>query len=97
MLFTLVIANIQNSEIIPLDFKIMNLIKQNFKVKLKGILGINIMEIWSIKEWLLYFYIADLDKNVYSKWITREEIKKVGINIGNGFLYTRTTSHLNKT
>lgn len=50
MLFTLVIANIQNSEIIPLDFKIMNLIKQNFKVKLKGILGINIMEIWSIKE-----------------------------------------------
>lgn len=41
--FTLVIADLyRNSEIVPLGFELMNLIKQNFKVKLKGIVVKNI-------------------------------------------------------
>ncbi|EGT9613865.1 DNA adenine methylase, partial [Campylobacter jejuni] len=39
----LVIADLyRNSEIVPLGFELMNLIKQNFKVKLKGIVIKNI-------------------------------------------------------
>ncbi|XAK34325.1 DNA methyltransferase [Campylobacter coli] len=41
--FALVIADLyRNSEIVPLGFELMNLIKQNFKVKLKGIIVKNI-------------------------------------------------------
>ncbi|EAK1249193.1 hypothetical protein [Campylobacter lari] len=41
--------------------------------------------------------LANLNKNGYSEWINREQIKKAGIKIGNGFPSTRKTSYLNKT
>ncbi|XAK32787.1 hypothetical protein AAID92_08960 [Campylobacter coli] len=41
--------------------------------------------------------LANLNENGYSRWITREQIKKAGIKIGNGFPSTRKTSYLSKT
>lgn len=41
--------------------------------------------------------LACLNENGYSKWITREQIKKADINTGNEFPFARKTSHLSKT
>ncbi|MGJ0158366.1 hypothetical protein ACP0SI_04720 [Campylobacter coli] len=41
--------------------------------------------------------LANLNENGCSEWITREQIKKEGIKIGNGFPSTRKTSYLSKT